>query len=286
MGSYGGTSEGLRTLKNTRRIAVVGIDGSGKSTVIRRLVELARSSDGGVAVMNCPLFHETPNAPLAALSRQLDAFSHASDELGSFELKAVSLFLQMTLYGPVERFFLETYRPAVLVSERHAVVDSLAYGPFYQQRVRKAPDRAELERPLRERLGPEAWESIREWCRRECRRLGQEVDFWDLAPHVTGFFRLGGEPLIAELGRQYRTELPEVVLLLDVPGETAQARIAQREGTKELHEKSELLEALRRSYHRVIESLRDRVETHVIETGSGDVEETLREVVERTGVCR
>ncbi len=271
---------------NTRRIAVVGIDGSGKSTVIRRLVELSRSSDGGVAVMNCPLYHETPNAPLAALSRELDAFSRVSDELGSFELKAVSLFLQMTLYGPVERFFLETFRPAILVSERHAVVDSLAYGPFYQRMVRKAPDRAKLEGPLRERLGSDTWESIQEWHRRECRRLGQEVEFWDLAQHVTGFFRLGGERLTAELGRQYRAELPEAVLLLDLPGATAQARIAQREGTKELHETSEFLEALRQSYLRVVDSLGDRVETHVIDTGSDSVNETLREVVERTGVRR
>lgn len=271
---------------NTRRIAVVGIDGSGKSTVIRRLVDLARSSDGGVAVMNCPLYHETPNAPLAALSRDLDALSHASDELGSFELKAVSLFLQMTLYGPVERFFLDTFRPRFLVSERHAVVDSMAYGPFYQRMVRKAPDRAELEGPLRERLGADRWESIQEWVRREGRRLGREVGVWDLALHVTGFFRLGGEPLTAELGRQYRTELPDVVLLLDVDGATAQARVAGREGTRELHETSEFLEALRQSYRRVLDSLKGRAETRVIATGSGSVEETLREVVEQAGVRR
>ncbi len=280
----------IRSMEQTRRIAVVGIDGSGKSTVIRRLLELSPPSDGEVSVMNCPLYHETPNAPFAGLSRELDALSRASDELGSFELKAVSLFLQMTLYGPVERFFLETFRPRILVSERHAVVDSMAYGPFYQQMVRKAPDREKLEGPLRARLEsfrPGAWESILRWQRLECRRLGREISFWDLAVHVTQFFRLSGAPLVAELSRQYRAELPDVLLLLDVPGAAARARIAQREGTKELHEESGFLEALRRSYHGVIESLKRDVETHVIDTGSGrGVEETLREVVERMGVCR
>ena len=42
---------------------------------------------------------------------QMKIFSDGCDEIGSAEMKALSMYLQMTLYGPVERFFLDTFSP-------------------------------------------------------------------------------------------------------------------------------------------------------------------------------
>jgi len=267
--------------RSSRRVAIVGIDGAGKSTVIRKFMEQTPSPVGEVEILHCPLYHESPNVPFAQLSRELDGFSRASDALGSFEMKAVAMFYQMTLYGPVERFYLEELRPQILLSDRHALVDSLAYGPFYLQMVRKPADRDRLERPLRERLNG-AWESVHRWHERESHRLSRSVSLWDLPLHVTGLFRLPFPELVLELSRQYRTSLPDVVLLLDVPGAVAQERIAQRAGAGELHEQTEFLEALRRSYHRVMEALKPLVETHVIDAGSGsNIDRSFQEVVSK-----
>lgn len=262
--------------KKTRRVAVVGIDGAGKSTLIRRFLETAPVAKDEVEVLRCPLYHETPDAPLGRFSRDLDAFSRAADALASFELKAVAMFYQMTLYGPVERFLIEELQPRLLLSERHALVDSLAYGPFYRQMVRKNVDPATMEGPMREGLGT-GWESVLRWHGAESRRLGRTLSLWELPLHVTGLFQRPLPDLIAELSRQYRTELPDVVLLLDVPAATAARRVAQREGAKELHEEAGFLEALRKSYHQVLEALRPLVETHVIDTGKR-TEESLREI--------
>src|SRR5437879_13914438 len=118
-------------MEPTRRIAVVGIDGCGKSSVIARLGELAGDAPGSFRSITCPSFHDTPEAPLRELSRRMKAFSDATDVIGSLEAKVVALYLQMTLYGPIERFFLDTFRPSVLVCERHPIVESFVYGPFY-----------------------------------------------------------------------------------------------------------------------------------------------------------
>ncbi len=274
-----------------RKIAVVGIDGCGKSTVIRRFLELSPLEKGEALVMNCPLYHDTPNSPLRDLSRRMDAFSQAADRLGSFELKAAALYLQMTLYGCVESFFLETYRPRFLLSERHALVDSLAYGPFYGKMVQKEITAEEWEAPLRrelEKFSEGTLEAIQSWHRQENRRGGRTGNFWDIPSDVRDIFGQQVERTIELLGERYRTSLPDVVLLLDLPAEVARERVGRREGaTRELHETTSMLDALRKSYHHVVPGLGSRVETHVIDTGSGaSIDETLEVVLQRAGLER
>lgn len=271
---------------SARKIAVVGIDGCGKSTVIRRFLELSPLEQNGAQVITCPLYHTTPNSPLTTLSRQMDAFSQAADRLGSFELKAAALYLQMTLYGPVESFFLETFRPRFLVSERHALVDSLAYGPFYGTLVQKELSSKEWEEPLRKELNKSAektFESIQEWHFQESQKGRGTASFWNLPQDVQQIFEQPFDQTISLLAERYQTTLPDVVLLLDLPGEIAQERVGKRDGqTRELHETESMLTALRNSYHQVILKLQNRVETHIIDTGSGaSIDETLEKVLHR-----
>lgn len=274
-----------------RKVAVVGIDGCGKSTVIRRFLELSPLEKEEAFVMNCPLYHNTPNGPLGRLSQQMDAFSQTADRLGSFELKAAALYLQMTLYGPVESFFLDTYQPRFLLSERHALVDSLAYGPFYGKMVQKEITQAEWEGPLHrelEQFAEGTFEAIQFWHRQENRRGGRNIPFWNIPEDVRQIFEQPFGKTIDLLGQRYRTTLPDVVLLLDVPAEVAQKRVGLREGTtKELHETSSMLDALRKSYHKVASGLEKRVETHIIDTGSGaSIDQTLEDVLQRAGLER
>jgi len=276
------------------RIAVVGIDGSGKSSVIRCFGELSPAPPGEVVVMTCPTYHETPNAPMATLSRQLDALSKTGDALGSFELKATAMFLQMTLYGPIERFFLETYQPEYLLSEHNALIDCLGYGAFYVQMVRNPIDRQKIESPLRQRMDafmPHSFDEILQWHELESRRIGERVSFWNLAPHASDLLQRPRSSVIQELGRRFRTTLPEIVLLLDVPADVAMARLRARgDSGGELHEQSGFLELLRRSYHEVVDYLQrehPEIQAYIIDTESAQsVDHTLQAVLQRTGIPR
>jgi hypothetical protein len=200
--------------------------------------------------------------------------------------------LQMTLYGPVERFILETYQPEFLLSEHHALIDTLAYGAFYTRMVRAAVDRARFEAPLRERLaaaGPGAFEAIERWHARENGRLGEEVPLWSLGLHVCRLLEKPREEMIPALARRYRSRLPDVVLLLDLPAQVAVERLAKRGGAHaELHEQAGFLEQLRKSYHEVIQYLgraHPEVQTYVIDTAASQgVDETLREVLRKSGM--
>ncbi len=262
--------------KNTRTITVTGIDGSGKSTLTKRVVDMFSGETGNdVIVMNCPGYHNTPNAPLSELSLQLDAFTKAADMLGSFELKAISLFFQISLFGNVESFLKETFQPAVLLNERHAVFDCLSYGNFYQKMLQKPLDRNALEAPLKEALEahkPGTYNDILNWTSILSKRTGLPFTLWEnIDKHVIETFQLSGKALVENLQKQFLTTLPDVILLLDVPGVMANSRVDDRgEETRELHEQAHMLEALRQEYFKAIELVNTEypeIETHIIESG-------------------
>jgi hypothetical protein len=194
----------------------------------------------------------------------------------------------MTLFGPVERAVDDTFRPRLLVCERHPVVDSLAYGPFYRRMVQKKvdPDAVadRLAAAIDERF-PGGYAAVRDWQRRENVRLGLDTSFWDLAHEVVSVLSLPLPALVDELGRRYRTTLPDRVVFLDVDPAEAQKRISERAGgaPAELHETTEYLGALRQSYAGSLAAL-GREYPHIkivtIATGGRDVDACLDELVE------
>jgi hypothetical protein len=274
-----------------RRAAIVGIDGSGKSALIERLRAYAAPVPGRLVAFNCPRFHDTPDAPLAGLSAQLKAFSDVADELGSFELKLAALYLRMTLYGPVERFFLDTFASQLLVSERHPLVDTLVYVPLYRSRAAMAVDAAAVEPVLRARLdarSPGAYAASRIWHELENTRLGRQTDFWALAQDIMAGFAAPPEDFLADFGARYRTTLPDMVVLLDVDVAEAVRRSRARDtGPAELHEDERALAMLRDTYDVVLEQLsrlRPQIEVRRITNAGRRIEDTLEELLLILGV--
>ncbi|MEO8259496.1 MAG: hypothetical protein ABI868_19270 [Acidobacteriota bacterium] len=276
-----------------RVVAVVGIDGCGKTSVIRRFAELWPGARGATLALTCPAYHETPNAPFARLSERLHRFSRAADELGSFELKGAAMYLQMTLHGPVERCLLDAYRPAFLLTEHHSLVDTLAYGAIYRTKIRQHADAA-LETPLRETLdagAPGSYDEIVHWAARHAEQAGTPASLFELGLAVAAMLDRPRPAIITELTRRYGTGLPDVLLLLDLPAPIAIERLRGRGDVHgELHEQAPMLEQLRRLYREVAGYLareHPETETFVIDAASsGSVDDTLRQVMRRAGITQ
>lgn len=260
------------------RLALVGIDGSGKTTAVSEL-RRRLGAEGELVTVHSPSFHENPNAPLQQLSRQMREVSLVADEIGAFALKVTMLYLQMTLYGAVERGMIEAFRPRCLVSDRHALVDTLAYGTVYKSLEPEPLDRATLEPLLRRRLAsPESLDATIAWQR----RLGGS-DFWNLAFDLDSAFDAAPAQVLAEFGRRYATSPPDAVVLLDIdPLETARRAADREEASSELHEDPAILEALRGMYDHALELLGehcDGIAVHRLDGGGLSVEETVEALV-------
>lgn len=277
----------------TRRVAVVGIDGSGKSAVINRLRSLAPPDLGDFQSMTCPDFHDTKNAPLQALSRQMKAFSDGCDEIGSLEMKALAMYFQMTLYGPVEQFFLDTYDPAVLVCERHPLVEVLVYGQFYLLLAQANWDGAQLEESIGavlDRHDRGTFADIRAWHAAESARLGVDKDIWEMLSDVAAVVPQDVTMSVKTFQERFRTTLPDVVLFLDVPPDQAAARCRERSGgkTMEAHETPEFLAILREGYlstRDVFANAFPEVSFHAIDTSDGvDLADSVRACVAEGGI--
>jgi thymidylate kinase len=267
------------------RLALVGIDGCGKTTTVARL-RRRLGAEGDVVTVHSPSFHENPNAPLQLLSRQLREVSLAADELGAFGLKVTMLYLQMTLYGAVERSMIEAFRPRCVISDRHAIVDTLAYGTVYKSLAPEPLDRETLEPLLRERLAaPAALDAAIAWQQRLQRRLGGETSFWDLALDLDRAFDRSPPQILAEFGRRYETRPPDAVVLLEVdPVETLRRAAAREEASSELHEDPAILAALREIYEEVLKLLEEHctdVSVHRVRGDELSIEQTLEAVLER-----
>lgn len=275
--------------QRTTTIAIEGIDGSGKSTVIDRLLTLISRQACSARVMRCPAYHETTDAPLADLSRALYRFSQCADTMGSFPLKTMALSLQMTLYGPIAGFLSQTLQPDILISERHAILAGMAYGPFYTTLMQQPLERAGLEEELSTRLETSragTMLAIAGWVELEARRLGFSADFWTYYQHIVEVFT-SGAGLIERLAREYRTALPDVLILLDLKPDTAAARLKNRPAKiRELHETTDTLQVIQQQYYRIIEQLRAEspVQIHVIPAGEdAAISEIVQAVLDRIG---
>jgi thymidylate kinase len=271
------------------RLALAGIDGSGKTSLVARLRE-RNGVEGDVATIHSPIFHEAPNAPLQLLSRQMQAVSFAADALELRELKATMLYLQMTLYGVVERSLIEAFSPRCIVSDRHAMVDTLAYGPLYKAMVGAALDPGHWEPLLRRELEgapPHSLDATIAWHDRLAERLGLTAGFWEMSDDLAAVFDREPADVLAEFSRRYRTGLPDAVLFLDVEPAEALRRSATRTGaSSELHEDPEILARLRAIYEAALQGLeRDYPEmaVHRLEVTDLSLDETLDAVLDLLG---
>lgn len=266
------------------RVALLGIDGSGKSTLARLLAE--RPGDAGRrVVLSCLRAHENPDAPLQDLSRHLDALSKEADRLDSPDLKLAVLYLQMCTYGVAERFFTRELAVRVVITERHPLIDALAYLPLYRRAIDRVdgPDRPAVIREQLAGLSPPAVEAALAWCRALGERPGgRAVRLDTIGAELTGLLESPAERCVAELSARLGVTAPDVAVLLDIDVDTALGRVASRGGRPEMHERADLLARVREGYGRAL-AASGTVRVHQVPVDGRPPEDLAAEVARLIG---
>ncbi|MEV5896441.1 hypothetical protein [Nonomuraea fuscirosea] len=293
------TSAPTRRNSSPARVALLGVDGSGKSTCARLLAQRSPAGRSHV-VLSCLRPHENPGGPLRELSRHLDTLSSAADRLGSPDLKLAVLYLQMCTYGVAERFF--AGRPAAaIITERHPLIDTLVYLPLYRHAITAAtapprpttpdqagtltqrdqdptPNRAATLREQLTRLPAPAVQAALGWCRTLApRHQGRAPRLDTLATELVGLLDLPPAALMTELTTRFAVSPPDVAILLDIDPAQAARRVQARDRRPEPHERADLLPLIRAGYEEALKAFTS-TRIHRIVVGHRPAHEVAAEI--------
>src|SRR4051812_40762373 len=104
--------------------SITGIDGSGKSMLVKQLYE-ARTGAPAVGVFSCPSYHHIPGSGYDLLSEIFERINLLGNQYKHSDIKALALYLQMSLYGYVAQHYAQTTPAQLLIAESHPLIDTV-----------------------------------------------------------------------------------------------------------------------------------------------------------------
>lgn len=220
------------------RVALVGIDGCGRTTIAGRL------SEHDVVVLRTFHPHETVDCPFRELSQHLQTLSAVADRLRSPQLMVAAMYLLLRTYAPTERFLTRTFEPRTIISDGHPLIDSLVHLPLYR---RAAAAMAARVPDWQAAVEPNTRRAILTWTR----RIQCEPDLWALGHRLLSLPTPNRGKLLLVLSGLLRTELPDVVVHLDVELAEALQRLGNGERHKEWDDVTTQLSSVRTEYEAV-----------------------------------
>ena len=248
----------MQIVGGPKLLAIFGIDGSGKSVLLKEI--LKRNC---VKTIICPRYHEKSISPYSELSETLNLMNQLGDDLDCFELKAMAVYFQLTLYRPVLDFEMKqegsgfTYSNSI-ISERHPLVDSLIYGPFFAKKLEKPLSDDFIKNsliPALTRLKPNGFKLFTDWFDLENIRMGRSTSLHEFPMYLKTIFNLGARELYDEIQKHFRVALPDQAVFLDIEIDLALEYIHERSTYRESHENREGLTRLKEGYTQVFKFL-------------------------------
>jgi 1-acyl-sn-glycerol-3-phosphate acyltransferase len=218
-----------RRLAPAPTLAVLGIDGSGKSTVSRSLAQRLSVPGSACLVSDRLEFYERgelkPLQPLGLEEARgmLSRYAKQAKSLATYKIpKLAELLLRDRLLSDVNRW----YAPQLVVQDGSPLLNMAAWVALYD---RENLDDDTLLKAIAVLTGDNSG-------------LSRNDPVFRQIPELALLSRLG----LAHL------QLPRLLFLLDLPAHVACARITSRGGPRQPHETEEKLGRLRQAYQRVV----------------------------------
>ncbi|MGK7917481.1 MAG: 1-acyl-sn-glycerol-3-phosphate acyltransferase [Prochloraceae cyanobacterium] len=233
-------------------VAAIGIDGSGKSTVSRRLATRFKGYScfigDGLQLFKNGEPCETQPLMVNAVRKWIGRRAKNTKNLARYKLpKLVELLLRDRLLSEVERW----YRPDRVFMDGSPLLNMTAWAALYHEEFFNT-----------------------EVCAKALAILSGEKGYLKTDPIFRQFPELGA---LCKLKLNHM-HMPDVVIFLDVSPEVSLERIASRAEALQAHENIEKLTKLRDAYHLVCDALEQRCPTYRLD-GNKSLEKLLPEVV-------
>lgn len=115
-----------------KELTILGVDGTGKSTLTKRINEYLNEKEYSTNLLKLPRYDTSPR-PISTLGKVCDKIALLGDKKNSKELINLAYGSSLFLYR-AGRKLATSPEPDVLLSERHPVIDSLAYSTIYKHK--------------------------------------------------------------------------------------------------------------------------------------------------------
>lgn len=224
--------------------SVCGVDGTGKTTLFK---ESHMALSKKILPLFSPQYHLNPgvSAQTKELSQIFDKMGHTGDKLGWSSLKAISLFLSMSLTGRVLK---ELSSESIFLLERDPLLDVLAYAQFYIPEMKQYLGNQSLD--FGAFLQPVEVLAIREYLVDLFARIDFDEDSI-LEEFIFSVFSGSVSDVSKKLMKVFDVPAPQGVLILSISEELLSERLESKfnsQRSKELHESIPLLLQFQQAY--------------------------------------
>jgi len=243
-----------RGAHNSLRIAVIGIDGSGKSSCFSGVLErLSKKSLGGIGD---EIFVFQKGKPLKPEIRYLKLKTLLGKKAKNVRnrtlykaLKFTELFLRVKLHDEMEK----RYKPEIILTDGVPLINTLGWGSFYKPDI---------------------------FAEDVCRDAVKYMTRVKIPPSRRGFYLKHSPEILLVNMLGIRFQKPDIVFLLKVAPDLAVKRVSGRGKELQVHETETFLGKLQEAYQLVCEILSEDTTIYTIDTNEKTLEQVIETVME------
>lgn len=227
------------------QILITGLDGSGKSTILKALSELRKNQTFDVLLLPHMDIESLNNDPeLKTTAAFVNMLSLEADMVKIPQLKAIAIFASMLLFKNLVKY---KTSPGLrtLYCERHPLVDTGIYAQFYAGKMGEGTIDIHLQKRIDEAYKTEIEYLIRLIPSKLFHRKSKSIA--SLAEFITQWFFVENKLDSKKLKRLFQVDLPSKIYYLKASPEILIQRIAART-MHEAHETVDILTKLSHAY--------------------------------------
>lgn len=256
----------------TKTMVITGVDGCGKSTAIDYYKSFDQKNK--YYPINAPQFFEDKTLPFYNETYLLEKIAKLADKEKNYSLKASATFCAMAYMADIIKYIKETHSPKLIITERHSLVDSIAYAKFYFNFI--TDDQVDIG----SFVNYDDLETI-DSINQRIKKMWNDpsLNLGNIHIKLKSVFSMDQSSLTTILERFFNLDTPDYMIMLSVTEEAFKDRMPKDDKEKELHEESKVLLMMQSMLKSSCQSyFKDHPQLHIIDNSNISLDEFLSKI--------
>lgn len=208
--------------------SLTGVDGTGKTTLIDRISKKTFSQS--VRTLRVPQYYESISDEFSETVELLENIGKWADVNKCATLKANATYLQFCLFGQVIEPLQNSCE--IIISERHPIIDSLAFAKFYYHALKTEQNKIDLQTIFLKKFTTKQLEQVNGVTR---------YDLLSVHNRMLLILEQDFSALLENLTEDFNVKFPEKLVILSASEQLITKRLNESSKVKEAHEQVPVL---------------------------------------------